>query len=257
MPFGLSFGRRRAPASPRRPRLEDPPHIDVRHAGAVYRVAVRRMPNARRFTLRVSVATGGVVLTLPMRADLRTAVDFAGRHGGWIAQRLARLPDTIEIAPGATVPVRGTPHLVVHRPHARGTVWTEEGEDGPLLVVAGNPEHARRRLADWLKREAKRDLDGAVQRHAAALGRKATRITLRDTRSRWGSCSSKGALSFSWRLILAPPEILDYLAAHEVAHLAEMNHSSRFWAIVHRLCPGTDAAETWLKRHGAGLHRYR
>lgn len=253
MPFGLGF------RSPRKPREaeKDPPHIDVRHAGAVYRVAVRRMPNARRFTLRVSAATGGVVLTLPMRADLRTAVDFAGRHGGWIAQRLARLPDTVEIAPGAVVPVRGVPHRIVHRPLSRGTVWTEDGPEEKLLVVAGAEGHAKRRLADWLRREAKRDLDAAVQRHAAALGRKAARITLRDTRSRWGSCSSTGKLSFSWRLILAPPEILDYLAAHEVAHLAEMNHSNRFWTIVYRLFPDTDAAEAWLKRNGAGLHRYR
>lgn len=252
MVFGLRLGARR-PAQP----PQEPPHIEVKHDGAVYRVAVKRVAAARRFTLRVSAATGGIVLTLPLRADFRTAVDFAGRHGGWIAQRLARLPDTVEVGPGAILPLRGAPHRVEHRPGSRGTVWTEHGAEGALLVVAGSAEHARRRLMDFLRREAKRDLDEAVARHAATLGKRVARISLKDTRSRWGSCSSTGRLSFSWRLIFAPPEVLDYLAAHEVAHLQEMNHSHRFWAVVHRLCPHTDAAEAWLKRNGAGLHRFR
>jgi predicted metal-dependent hydrolase len=236
----------------------EPQHILVRHGGETFRVSVRRMAAARRFTLRISAATGGVVLTLPKRADLDIATDFARRHGGWIAARLAKLPDDVEIGPGAVVPFRGVDHLVEHRPESRGTVWTELSRQGqPLLVVAGGEEHVHRRLMDFLKREAKRDLDAAVQRHTTALGARAAKITLRDTRSRWGSCSSTGRLSFSWRLILAPPFVLDYLAGHEVAHLRELNHSPRFWRITHRLCPRTDEAEAWLKRHGAGLHRYR
>ncbi|PSC04074.1 metal-dependent hydrolase [Alsobacter soli] len=239
-------------------RQTDPSHIEVRHNGDVFRVVVRRMSAARRFTLRVSAATGGVVLTLPARADLRTAADFAARHGGWIAARMARLPDEARLIPGAAVPVRGVERLITHRPEARGTAWTEEGPDGQaLLVVAGAPEHAHRRVLDFLKREAKKDLEKAVAVHAEALGVRPVKITLRDTRSRWGSCSSAGRLNFSWRLIFAPPFVLDYLAAHEVSHLREMNHSPRFWRIVHRLCRRTDDAEAWLKRHGASLHRYR
>ncbi|GGH08465.1 metal-dependent hydrolase [Alsobacter metallidurans] len=239
-------------------RQMDPSHIEVRHNGDVFRVAVRRVPAARRFTLRVSAATGGVVLSLPARADLHTAVDFASRHGGWIAARIARLPDEAPLVPGAIVPFRGLDHRIVHRPAARGTAWIEQGADGPpLLVVAGAAEHAHRRVLDFLKREAKKDLEAAVALHATALGVKPGKITLRDTRSRWGSCSSTGRLNFSWRLIFAPPFVLDYLAAHEVSHLREMNHSARFWRIVHRLCQRTDDAEAWLKRHGAGLHRFR
>ncbi|WP_460448243.1 M48 family metallopeptidase [Alsobacter sp. SYSU BS001988] len=239
-------------------RAADPSHIEVRHNGDIFRVAVRRVSAARRFTLRVSAATGGVVLSLPARADLHTALDFAARHGGWIAARLARLPDEAPLEPGGRFPLRGVEHWIEHRPGARGTVWTETGADGrPLLVVAGAAEHAHRRILDFLKREAKRDLDHAVAVHAGALGVKAAKITLRDTRSRWGSCSSTGRLNFSWRLIFTPPFVLDYLAAHEVGHLKEMNHSARFWRIVHRLCQRTDDAEAWLKRHGAGLHRYR
>lgn len=247
----LRIGRRRE-APPR-----DPPHIEVRHGAETFRVSLRRVAVARRFTLRVSAATGDIVLTLPPRADVGTAVDFAHRHGGWIAARVARLPETIEIGPGTVVPFRGVDHVVTPRPGARGTAFVEEGPDGPLLVTAGAVEHCGRRVRDFLKRHARQDLEAAVKLHAAALSVKATRITLRDTRSRWGSCSSTGRLNFSWRLILAPPFVLDYLAAHEVAHLVEMNHSARFWTVVERLCAKTDEAEAWLKRHGAGLHRFR
>ena len=93
-------------------------------------------------------------------------------------------------------------------------------------------------------------------RHTLALGKPHGRIAVRDTRSRWGSCSSKGTLSFSWRLVLAPPFVLDYLVAHEVAHLAHMNHSAAFWALARRLAPRMPEAELWLKVHGPVLHRY-
>jgi predicted metal-dependent hydrolase len=248
---GLRIGLRR-PAPP-----QDPAHIEVRHAGDTFRVALRRVAAARRFTLRVSAATGDVILTLPPRADLRTAADFAHRNGGWIAARLARLPETIDLGPGVTVPFRGVDHRIVARPGSRGTAWTEQGLHGALLVTAGAEEHCGRRVRDFLKREAKRDLEEAVTRHSAALQARPGRITLRDTTSRWGSCSSTGRLNFSWRLILAPAFVLDYLAAHEVAHLREMNHSPRFWRLAEKLCPRTDEAEAWLKRHGAGLHRYK
>ena len=125
-----------------------------------------------------------------------------------------------------------------------------------MLSVSCDAAHVARRVRDFLAREAKRDLTEAIERYAAQLGQRPVRVTLRDTRSRWGSCTARGELNFSWRLILAPPTVLDYLVAHEMAHLREMNHSPRFWALVHALCPHTDAAEAWLKRHGTGLHRY-
>jgi predicted metal-dependent hydrolase len=251
MMSGLRIGRRRE-APPR-----DPPHIEVRHGPETFRVALRRMAAARRFTLRVSAATGDIVLTLPPRADLGTATDFAHRHGGWIAARVARLPETLELAPGIVVPFRGVDHVVTHRPGARGTAWIEDHPRRPLLVTAGAVEHCGRRVRDFLKRHARLDLEAAVAVHSKTLKVRVKGITLRDTRSRWGSCSTTGRLNFSWRLILAPPFVLDYLAAHEVAHLVEMNHSVRFWRLVERLCPRTDEAEAWLKRHGAGLHRFR
>lgn len=235
----------------------DPDHIEVVHGERRFKVAVKRRTTARRFTLRVSNASGEVVLTLPERGDLKAARIFAEAHGGWIATRLAKRPDMVAFAPGAMIPLRAIPHRIVHWSAIRGVTRATLDRDGaPILAVSGEPGHVARRVTDFLKREALKDLTAAVDLHSAALGIPARKIAVRDTASRWGSCSSRGHLSFSWRLVMAPPLVLDYLAAHEVAHLKEMNHSHRFWALTHRLCPATEEAEAWLKRHGASLHRY-
>jgi predicted metal-dependent hydrolase len=231
-------------------------HFDVAHSGATYRVALKRLTSARRFTLRVRGATRDVVLTMPARSSLKSAREFAERHAAWIGARLARLPRPVTFEPNSAAPLRGVDHRIVHRPGARGVVWVERDELGPTICVAGDLAHVGRRVADFLKREARRDLETAVARYSKALSVEARRITLRDTTSRWGSCSSTGALNFSWRLILAPSFVLDYLAAHEVAHFVHMNHSPAFWKITKRLFPETDRAEEWLKNHGADLHRF-
>lgn len=145
----------------------------------------------------------------------------------------------------------------MHRAGERGTVWPDVRDSGEkILCVAGGVEHLTRRVHDFLKREARRELTEASHRYADVLGVKVKRLTIRDQSSRWGSCTSAGALSFSWRLILAPPYVLDYLAAHEVAHLVEMNHSARFWKVVGRICPATERAKKWLDVHGNDLHRF-
>ena len=163
----------------------------------------------------------------------------------------------MRFANGIIIPLRGMPHRIAHRRNVRGTVWTESEEDGGrLLCVAGDAPHVDRRVGDFLRREAKRELEAASKRHAAELGVAIRRISVRDQASRWGSCSTAGVLSFSWRLILAPSFVLNYLAAHEVAHLVEMNHSARFWRLVQRLCPDHERAKVWLDVHGSDLHRY-
>ncbi len=235
----------------------DPTHFDVAHLGADYRVAVKRRASARRFTLRVSNATGEVTLTLPERADIVAARRFAEAHGGWIATRIAKRPVVMPFTNGAEFPFRGQSHRIVHWSRIRGvTQATTDKEGQPIIAVCGEVGHVPRRVSDFLKREAMKDLEAAVLRHTEALGIPARKITIRDTTSRWGSCSSRGHLNFSWRLIMAPPFVLDYLAAHEVAHLKEMNHSHRFWALLKRLAPHTDEAEAWLTKQGATLHRY-
>ena len=171
-------------------------------------------------------------------------------------RRVRHLPETAPFRDGECVPVRGVMHRICHRPNKRGTVWTDVLDGKNVVYVAGEAPHLHRRLLDFLKREARRDLDEASRRYAAALDVKIGSISVRDQVSRWGSCSSAGALSFSWRLILAPSYVLDYLAAHEVAHLVEMNHSRKFWRILMSLCPDIDRAKEWLDAHGASLHRY-
>jgi predicted metal-dependent hydrolase len=238
-------------------RPSEPKSIEVAFDRAVYCVRVRRHPQARRYTLRIQAATREVVLTMPPRGSLREARAFAEKHGGWIAARLGRLPAAVPFAPGTVIPLRGVDHRIEHRRGVRGTVWSELAANGErLLCVAGDAPHVGRRVADHLKREAKRDLDAASRRHAQRLGVAVRRVSIRDQSSRWGSCSTTGMLSYSWRLVLAPPFVLDYLAAHEVAHLLEMNHSPRFWRTVLAVCPDTRRAKVWLDTHGAGLHRY-
>jgi hypothetical protein len=238
-------------------RPTEPQAIQVVFDKAIYLVRVRRHRQARRYTLRIQAATREVVLTMPPRGSLREAKEFAQKHGGWIAARLHRLPQAAPFAHGMTVPLRGQSHRIVNRRGMRGTVWIEIGEDGERsLCVAGEPEHIDRRVHDFLRREARSDLEVASLRAAEAIGVRIKRVSVRDQSSRWGSCSTTGVLSYSWRLILAPSFVLDYLAAHEVAHLVEMNHSARFWRLVEKICPNVPRAKTWLDVHGTDLHRY-
>ena len=235
-----------------------PEVLEVVHSGRIHRVQVRRVANARRLTLRVRAATRDVVLTMPPRSSLPRARLFVERNAEWIGHRLDGLPAATPFGPGAAVPLRGMLHQIVHRPGARGVVWREadEATGSPRLCVGGDAPFVERRLRDYLRAQARADLVAAAARHAATLGVGVRRITLRDTTSRWGSCSSSHALSFSWRLVMAPPHVLDYLAAHEVAHIVHMNHSDAFWATVARLVPDFALAEAWLKANGLTLMRF-
>ena len=238
-------------------RPSEPPAISITFDREIYLVRVRRHRQARRYTLRIHSVTREVVLTMPPRGSLKQAREFAEKHGGWIAARLGRLPEPAPFAHGAVFPLRGVEHRIAHRQEQRGTVWIESGAgDERLLCVAGEEPHIARRVSDFLKREVKSDLESASRRAADALGVAIKRVSIRDPSSRWGSCSTTGVLSYSWRLIFAPPFVLDYLAAHEVAHLIEMNHSRRFWRVVEGLCPHVARAKSWLDAHGPDLHRY-
>ena len=238
-------------------RPTEPQAISIAFDQTIYLVRVRRHRQARRYTLRIQAATREVILTMPPRGSLKEAREFAQKHGGWIAARLGRLPKATPFAHGLSIPLRGTPHRIAHRPYVRGTVWTETAANGEkLLCVAGDAPHVNRRVTNYLKQEARRDLEAASRHYAQQIDVKIKRITVRDQSSRWGSCSTTGALSYSWRLIFAPPYVLDYLAAHEVAHLVEMNHSMRFWRLLAQLSPAMKRAKTWLDVHGTDLHRY-
>lgn len=242
MPF---FLRRTAPDLPVPDRLE--------LAGGPLPVTVRRNPRAKRMILRLAPGGAGVVVTAPRSASSRTIGEFLERHRAWVEGRLARLPQSVAVADGAILKLRGADVVLIHRPEQR-TSRFESGEAGDRLLIGGDARHFARRVTDVLKREARRDLEASVGRHAASVGLQPRAITLKDTRSRWGSCTADRRLAFSWRIVMAPPAVLDYLAAHEVAHFREMNHGPGFWALCRDLCPEMDFGRDWLKCHGAQLH---
>ncbi|MEO5336846.1 MAG: M48 family metallopeptidase [Magnetospirillum sp. WYHS-4] len=215
-------------------------------------VLVTRNRRARRMILRLAPEIGGATVTLPWHVPKAAALAMVREKAGWLLARLKRLPPRVPFAEGAEIPWLGEPHHIRHAPGRRGGVWREDGE----ILVAGLAEHLPRRVADWLKREARREIAERVRRKSLLLGRQAGRVAVRDTRSRWGSCAASGNLNFSWRLILAPDFVLDYVVAHEVAHLKVKDHGPRFWRTVDDLTPHAKAARAWLNRHGTALHGY-
>ncbi|MEX1233724.1 MAG: SprT family zinc-dependent metalloprotease [Roseovarius sp.] len=211
-------------------------------------VTLRRSARARRISLRVSALDGRVTLTLPRGLPEREALEFARSKQAWLQGHLDGRTPEVQAIPGAEIPVEGQ---MLRVEAGAGKRVTSTG--GALVVPGGQPA----RLQAWLKTLARDRLATASDRYAAALGRPYGKLSLRDTRSRWGSCSSSAGLSYSWRLIMAPPEVLEYVAAHEVAHLEQMNHSPAFWALVGNLMPAYETHRRWLRQHGAELHRYR
>jgi predicted metal-dependent hydrolase len=224
--------------------------------GKSVEVILRADPRARRFIVKVDPATGQVVVVSPTSRSLERALEFARGEKEWIAGRLANVPPPVKLAPGSEILYRGVQHQIRAGNGGRAPVWIDRDALRPTIRVEGQPEHAARRLVDWLKREARRRIDEHVAEYSEQLCVRPKRITIRDTSSRWGSCSSTRTLSFSWRLILAPPSILEYVVAHEVAHLRELNHRPRFWRLVETLVPDVDKSMRWLSENGTLLHRY-
>jgi len=229
----------------------------MRIGGKSVSVKVRLNPRARRLIVKVHPSTGEVAVVAPSERSVQKALDFARQEGDWIAGRLDRVPDPVYLEPGDTVLFKGNLYVLRLSPD-RGSVWIDNDATRPTIRVTGKREHAPRRVEDWLKKQARTAITRRINALAEELGVNVTRITVRDATSRWGSCSTSGAISLSWRLIMAPNSVLNYVAAHEVAHLREMNHGTRFWRIVDKLV-GQDEAETaqaWLREFGSELHRY-
>jgi len=236
----------------RHPVLFKPRRELLKIDGRILEVRVRLNPRARRMIVKVNPATGEISVTAPSRRGLAHALDFARGEQAWIAGQLAKAPGPVALTPGAVIPFRGEDHEIRVAVKGPSPVWREGG----VIWLRAAAAHGPRRVMDFLKREAKKQFETRSLHHAARLGVTPSRITVRDTASRWGSCSSARSLSFSWRLILAPDFVLDYVVAHEVAHLREMNHSPRFWAHVRSLCADIETPQAWLKAHGRQLQRY-
>ena len=215
-------------------------------------VHLKRSSRARRFSLRVSRLDGKVTLSMPLRAREGEALAFLKGNEDWLRQTLQTMPPSAlrTVSQGTVIPVEGV-DLTLTLATGRGV-----RVEGDRLLVPGDPAVVGPRVAAWLKVLARDRLATASTRYAGLVGRSYSSLAIRDTRSRWGSCSPDGRLMYSWRLILAPPQVLDYVAAHEVAHLVEMNHSADFWAVVSRIRPGWKTERDWLKTEGQHLHRY-
>ena len=224
----------------------------ILHPGLPAPVIVRRSKQARRLSLRVNVTLRAATLVLPQRVSHRAGMEFLNDHLDWIKERLDALPAALPFREGASVPFLGRPHRITPAPGARRGVWIEED----AIMVSGPVEFLPRRVADFLKREAKERIWRLAPKMAQTIGKEVSKVRIGDPKSRWGSCNSKGNLAFSWRLVLAPEEILAYVVAHEVAHLREMNHSAAFWDWVRVLHPDIETPRRWLKTNGAGLYRY-
>lgn len=228
-------------------------------AGTTAPVRWRRSARARRVSLRIDPAGGGVVVTLPPRAERAQGIALLQTHAAWVAERLARLPGAVALVDGASVPVHGRPHRIRHLPGGRGGArlvrGADGGENGDEIHVSGAAEGVPRRVETLLRAEAGRVLGTLAARKAAAIGLRPRRVVVKSTRTRWGSCTAEGTLMFCWRLVMAPPEVQDYVAAHEVAHLRHMDHGPAFWALVAELSPHVRPAMRWLRTEGAGLLR--
>lgn len=212
---------------------------------------LRKSARARRISLRVSQLDGRVTLTLPRGVSEAEGIAFAREKADWLRGHLDKRGVDQAIALGESLPIEGIERQIMEGQGRRVALHED------ALSVPGKPEQVGTRVQAFLKQMARDRLAGASDRYADTLGLPYTRLTLRDTRSRWGSCTSDGALMYSWRLILCPPEVLNYVAAHEVSHLAEMNHSSAFWSIVTQIHGPYTEPRAWLRKNGSALHSYK
>lgn len=221
------------------------------HPSLRMRISIR----AKRLALRLDAKTGHIYLVVPKRASMKSALAFARQYQDWIEKQSAREPDGITFVDGAVIPVLGQDRTirVQHNPDIRRTTITFN--DDELLVVT-NQDDPSLRIARYLKTLARDEITRIANAKAAMIDKPINAITIRDTSTRWGSCSQDGNLSFSWRLILAPLDALDYVVAHEVAHLVHMNHKTRFWTLCEKLSADFDGGHGWMKKHGHNLMRY-
>jgi len=222
--------------------------------GEAVPLIVQRHARARRMRLRFDGLTDRALLTIPTRAALKRALLWAGEQSGWIETQRGRAPGVVLLGDGVRVPVEGEPLLIV----ATGTPGRQIRRETDRLLVGGPTDHAGPRVVRWLKARAKEALTAETQALAAAHGLPLGRVSIGDPRGRWGSCSGRGDIRYSWRLILAPPPVRLATVAHEVAHLRHMHHGPDFHDLVRAISPADpDEARAWLRREGAGLHRYR
>lgn len=215
---------------------------------------IQRNSRARRISLRYNPVDRQLALTLPKSVSVNEGMDFFNHKKDWLAETLKSLPKHVPFKPGAIIPVMGKKYRIRYEAELSGRSMVKAEDD--ILYVTGPKDQIARHVQDWIKKQVRKKITTIAESKAELIGRKVRRITLRDTRSRWGSCSSQGRLSFSWRLAFAPPSVLHYIVCHEVAHMREMNHGPAFWRLVARICPSWASNDQWLKDNSHVLYRY-
>ena len=215
-------------------------------------------PRARRLSIRIDARAGEAVLIAPSERKLAEVVAFARTKADWMRERLAERPQGTPIAPGAVIDLFGRPTRLISTGGAGAARLTEDA-DGPLIASGGEGEAYARRVENLFKRVARDTLQTRTDVHLRTLGQDAGRgpvkMSIADPKSRWGSCSPHNrSIRYSWRVIMAPPAVIDYLAAHEVAHLVHADHSPAYWAVVQRLVGDHRPFRKWLRENGPALH---
>lgn len=215
-------------------------------------IKVVRSQSANKLILRIDAKERIPVLSVPAFCSQRRAVKFVNDNMDWILQALAKLPEVKKFADGESISLFGQQVVICHRPDEKGGVWLENN----LLCVSGKAEFLHRRVRDYIKRQAGDKFYERSKKLAEQIGCKLNGVVIKDTKSRWGSCSSLHNINYSWRIALAPEFVIDYLMAHEVSHLKHQDHSDAFWACVAQLCPEWSQGNSWLRRNGKSLYAY-
>ena len=215
-------------------------------------LSIRRSRRARRVALRIVPGSGEVELVVPQRGSIEEGIAFAREKAEWLKAHLNGMPPPVPFEDGAVIPIYGKPRRIRRTDELFSGTWLTASE----LQVSAPPEIVGDYVRRWLRGEARKALLELAEQKSRLVRRRFRRLTVRDTSSRWGSCSPSGDLSFSWRIVMGPRYALDYLVAHEVAHLVEMNHSPRFWAVVERIADDPERGRDWLRDNGGALHRY-
>ncbi len=225
--------------------------IALPSSGRIVPLRYKPVRSAKRLKLKVK-SSGVVEITLPQHMPLKTARSFVSSEINWLETVFEKIDVTVPFADGSVIPVQGESYRICHRPGARTPVWIEDG----MLNVSGGEEHLARRVTDWLKKSARLHICERAEYYADKANVSYKRISVRDQQSRWGSCSAAGNLNFSWRLYLMPTHALDYVVAHEVAHLRHMNHGPEFWALVAKICPHMKTSRQWMSKNAGTFHKY-
>lgn len=225
----------------------DPVLID----GETIPVSLRRNTQAKRMILRIDSASGDVKITVPTRVSMRAVQRFLDQHIDWVKTERAKRPKAPAIVHGMQIPYRGNEYLLHFTDTPPRTVTINDG----TITVGGPVDQAPARLERWMRLQARQQLEQDASFYASKLGVTFAKISIGDMKTRWGSCSSKQTLKFNWRLILAPEIVRRYVAAHEVSHLLEMNHSARFWEHVAHCMTDYKVHRRWLKSKGDILMR--